>query len=356
VTLLPDMEIYKRYTLAKEVTARSGKNCFLARNVKRLIGQFDRFFTESVKERLEEVTQSANRSDLPPRSSTIMSYSRGKLRFGEDENLFVLLRARRMLQRHDADLAAFDCTQDAPDELVTAVVPARNEESTVGDVVRECKKYARYVIVVEGGSTDKTVQAATEAGAEVIRDPGLGKGAALRLAVEYVNTPIVVFVDADGSHDPIDIPVLVAPIKAGMADHVTGSRLLGGSDELHGGGDEFLRLAGSAFITYLINRRFHSRLSDSQNGFRAIRTDVFRELQLRSRHTTIEMEMIMATLLARYRMAEVPTHERPRAAGYSKISLHRPSIWASYGWRLLEGLCRRRKIQGVAASPVRANA
>ncbi len=285
-----------------------------------------------------------------------MSYPHGKVRFGEGENLFVMLRARRMLQRQDIDLSAFDGLEETPDDLVTAVVPARNEESTVGDVVRECKKYARHVIVVEGGSVDSTAQVAKEAGAEVVRDPGLGKGAALRLAVDYVNTPIVVFVDADGSHDPIDIPVLVAPLKAGVADHVTGSRLLGGSDELHGGGDEFLRLAGSALITYLINLRFHSRLSDSQNGFRAIRTDVFRDLHLSSRHTTIEMEMIMTTLLAGYRLTEVPTHERPRAAGYSKISLHRPSIWASYGWRLLEGLCRRKKIHAVRPAPARVNA
>jgi hypothetical protein len=107
------------------------------------------------------------------------------------------------------------------------------------------------------------------------------------------------------------------------------------------GGDEFLRLAGSAFITYLINRRYGTKLSDSQNGFRAIRTEVFRSLGLRSRHTTIEMEMIMATLAAGHRIAEVPTHERPRAAGFSKISLSSPRIWLAYGWALLSGLCRR---------------
>jgi dolichol-phosphate mannosyltransferase len=197
-------------------------------------------------------------------------------------------------------------------------------------------------VVVEGGSTDCTAEVAAAAGALVVRDRGLGKGAALRLAVEHVRTPICVFVDADGSHDPIDIPLLVAPIKSGRAHHVTGSRLLGGSDELHGGGDEFLRLAGSAFITYVINRRFRTSLSDSQNGFRAIRTDVFRRLDLRSRHTTIEMEMIMATLVAGFRIAEVPTHERPRAAGFSKISLSSPATWAAYGWRLIEGLCRRK--------------
>jgi glycosyltransferase involved in cell wall biosynthesis len=265
------------------------------------------------------------------------------IRFGEGERLFVIRRARRLLRQARANPDDFIRAEEQPDADITAVIPARNEEMTVGLVVRECLKYVGKVVVVEGGSTDGTAETARAAGAEVVRDHGLGKGAALRLAVTHVTTPICVFVDADGSHDPIDIPMLAAPIKAGQAEHVTGSRLLGGSDELHGGGDEFLRLAGSAFITYLINWRFGTRLSDSQNGFRAIRTDVFRGLDLRSRHTTIEMEMIAATLAAGLRIAEVPTHERRRAAGYSKISLANPSIWLAYGWYLLAGLCRSRK-------------
>ncbi len=264
------------------------------------------------------------------------------LKFGENEETFVLLRARRMIRQ--GRLQSHDLVRhtEYPDIAVTAVIPARNEATTVGAVVRECLHFAARVIVVEGGSTDKTAAVAAAAGALVIRDEGKGKGAALQLAIRHVETPVCVFVDADGSHDPIDIPLLVAPIHAGTADHVTGSRLMGGSDELHGGGDEFLRFTGSALITCLINMRFGVRLSDSQNGFRAIRTDVFRHLGLSSKHTTIEMEMIMATLAAGYRLAEVPTHERPRAAGYSKISLSSPFTWLSYGWRLVEGLCRRR--------------
>jgi dolichol-phosphate mannosyltransferase len=186
---------------------------------------------------------------------------------------------------------------------------------------------------------------ATAAGARVIRDPGLGKGAALRLAVRHVTTPLCVFVDADGSHDPIDIPLLVAPLHEGKAHHVQGSRLQGGSDELHGGWDEFFRLAGSALITCLINVRFGTRLSDSQNGFRAIRTEAFRSLHLRSRHTTIEMELIMASLSAGHTLLEVPTHERARTAGFSKISLANPLTWLSYGSALLRGLCRPRPSQ-----------
>ncbi|HWA09290.1 MAG TPA: glycosyltransferase family 2 protein [Opitutaceae bacterium] len=287
-------------------------------------------------------TLPAEPARLPaPRPDTLTPF-RGFLHFGEDEDNFVLLRARRLLRLGRVDLGHLLESEPPPDPDVTAVVPARNEESTVGDVVRECLHYAARVIVVEGGSTDRTAEVAARAGALVVRDQGLGKGAALRLAVARVETPICVFVDADGSHDPIDIPLLVAPIKSGLADHVTGSRLLGGSDELHGGGDEFLRLAGSAFITSLINWRFGTCLSDSQNGFRAIRTDVFRRLDLRARHTTIEMEMIMATLVSGFTLTEVPTHERPRAAGYSKISLSRPGTWLAYGWQLVRGLCRRK--------------
>lgn len=271
-----------------------------------------------------------------------MSQPDDVLHFGENEERFVLLRVRRMLDRGRLTVSQLQSVPTAPDPGVTAIIPARNEAATVGTVVTECARYAASVLVVAGGCTDRTTEVAAAAGARVIHDEGLGKGAALRRAVAEVHTPVCVFVDADGSHDPIDIPLLVAPIQAGLADHVHGSRLLGGSDELHGGGDEFLRLAGSAFITYLINRRFGTRLSDSQNGFRAIRTDVFRQLALRSRHTTIEMEMIMSSLAAGFTIAEVPSHERPRAAGFSKISLSSPAIWTSYGWCLVRGLCRRR--------------
>ncbi len=282
-------------------------------------------------------------ADAAGESSQPKETHRDVLRFGESEHCFVTLRARRLVRQ--GRLTPFEISEheSPPDADVTAIIPARNEESTVGDLVRECRNYAARVIVVEGGSTDRTAEVAAAAGAVVVRDRGLGKGAALRLAVEHVDTPICVFVDADGSHDPIDIPLLVAPIKAGLSDHVGGSRLLGGSDELHGGGDEFLRLAGSAFITCMINWRFGTRLSDSQNGFRAIRTEVFRSLRLRSRHTTIEMEMIMASLAGGVAIVEVPTHERRRVAGYSKISLANPGTWFAYGWHLLTGLCRRRQ-------------
>jgi dolichol-phosphate mannosyltransferase len=206
---------------------------------------------------------------------------------------------------------------------VSAVIAAKQEAPSLGDVVTRARRWVGDVIVVAGQSTDGTADVAVRAGARVITDGGRGKGEALRCAIPEIRTPITVFLDADGSHDPEDIPLLVEPIASGRADHVSASRLRGGSSELHGGFDEFFRLAGSAFITACINHRFGCRLSDSQNGFRAIRTSVLQALDLREDITTIEQEMIIKTLRRGFRMAEVPSHEHLRTHGHSHIRLWR---------------------------------
>ena len=206
---------------------------------------------------------------------------------------------------------------------VSIVIAAKQEARSIGDVLYRTAPFAGEVFVVVGGSSDGTFDVAKASGATVLHDGGKGKGEALRRAIPFIRTPVTVFLDADGSHDPEDIPLLVEPILSGQADHVTASRLRGGSSELHGGFDEFFRLAGSSFITACINWRFGCRLSDSQNGFRAVRTSVLQQLDLRENGTTIEQEMIIKTLRRGWRMAEVPSHEHPRAHGQSHIRVWR---------------------------------
>jgi dolichol-phosphate mannosyltransferase len=219
---------------------------------------------------------------------------------------------------------------------VCAVIAAKQEAPSIEDVLRRARRYVGEVIVVAGRSTDGTPEVAERCGARVMHDAGKGKGEAIRCAIPHIRTPITVLLDADGSHDPEDIPLLVEPIAAGRADHVSASRLRGGSSELHGSFDEFFRLTGSSFITACINWRFNCRLSESQNGYRAIRTSVLRELDLRENTTTIEQEMIIKTLRRGFRMAEVPSHEHPRAHGASHIR-----VWRSaprYGYSLVKYL------------------
>ena len=219
---------------------------------------------------------------------------------------------------------------------ISIVIPTLDEEDTVAEIIEGCKPYGDEILVVDGHSRDRTREVAESLGVKVILDNRKGKGEALRHVVNFVNGNIIVFIDADGSHDPKDIPKLVEPIIKDEADHVSGSRLIGGSSELHGGFDECFRLMGSSFITACINWRFKVKLSESQNGFRAIKTDIIKQLGLEEDITTIEQEMIMKTLKKGFRMAEVPSHEYERKKGYSKISLRK--VWFRYVYTLVKYL------------------
>ncbi len=219
---------------------------------------------------------------------------------------------------------------------VTVVVPTKNEEGMIGEIVDSVRPYADEVLVIDGHSSDKTRDIAVQHGARVELDGGKGKGEALRRSMEVASSEIVVFIDADGSHDPKDIPSLVGPIKADKADMVIGSRGKGGSDELHGTLEQFIRYSGSQIIMLAINYRYGSRLTDSQNGFRAIRRDVGRKLGLKSNLTTIEQEMLMRALKLGYRVDEVPTHEYERRWGTSKVSVWK--LWAAYLWSFFRNI------------------
>ena len=211
---------------------------------------------------------------------------------------------------------------------VTVIVPARNEAANLLPVLAAAKPYADELLVIDGHSTDGTREIAVACGARVVLDDGQGKGAAIRRGIAEATGDILVFVDADGSHAPHDIPALVAPILAGAADHVSGSRMLGGSDELHATIHQFVRLFGSQVITLSINYTLGMRLTDCQNGLRAIRREVAAALGLVENITTIEQEMIIKTVRRGYRLVEVATHEYRRANGESNFRVK--DVWPRY--------------------------
>ena len=225
---------------------------------------------------------------------------------------------------------------DLHDAKITIVVPAKNEAETIGRVIESVRGYGDELLVVDGRSVDGTADVARRLGARLLEDGGRGKGEAVRMAIKEAKGDILVFVDADLSHEATDIPALIEPIKAGEADLVIGSRPRGGSDEMTGDLDRFIRWFGQQTIQLGINYRFGVRLTDAQNGFRSILKDVASDLDLKENSTTIEQEMVMKVLRKGYRIAEIPSHEFERGAGRSKISLRR--MWLRYVYQWLRDM------------------
>ena len=219
---------------------------------------------------------------------------------------------------------------------ISVVIPARNEERNIDFIIKNTLPFCNEIIVVDGHSKDRTAQIAQSYGVRIVKDNKKGKGDAVRVGAHAANYNITVFMDADGSHDPVDIPRLTEPIIRGEADLVVGSRGTGGSDELHGDIEKLLRMIGSDIILIGINMRWKQKLTDSQNGFRAIRTEVIRSLGLKENITTIEQEMTMKCLKKGYRVGEVPAHEYERKHGESTIKLRK--VWFRYIYSFIKNI------------------
>lgn len=220
---------------------------------------------------------------------------------------------------------------------VCVVIPTRNEEATIGNVIDSVRGLGYRVVVVDSlHSMDGTRKIAAERGAEVIVDNGRGKGDALRAAIQRVDADVLVFFDADGSHLPGDIPSVVKPIIDGEAEMVIASRMLGGSLEFNGTATEAARIIACLAITLIINYRWGVRLTDTQNGFRAVKADVARRLRLESDRFDVESELTMKCVKMGYMVREVPSRELGRVKGSSgiKIATEGPVIL----WRVLRNL------------------
>ncbi len=148
------------------------------------------------------------------------------------------------------------------------IIPAYNEQQTISDVVRRARQYAEEVIVIDDGSSDDTAFKASSAGAKVFRHViNRGQGAALRTGIRAAlesSADVIITFDADLQQDVSEIPALVAPIVAGLAEVSLGSRFIGSAISMPAGRKFFLRLA--IIFTKLTTGL---KVTDTHNGFRA---------------------------------------------------------------------------------------
>jgi glycosyltransferase involved in cell wall biosynthesis len=221
-------------------------------------------------------------------------------------------------------------------DRVTIVILARNEEQTIAEAISNASGWCREVLVMDGCSTDGTASAAKAAGARVVKDDGKGKGAAIRQSLRLIETEFVVFMDADGSHDADDTPKLVGPLADGSADLCVGSRFAGGSDELSVSIAQLIRTVGNILMNIAINNRWNVELTDTLNGFRAVRREAALRVNLKEKSHTIEQEMVMKILRHGMKVVNAPTHEYKRRFGESHIRIWRE--WPRFVWCVVENI------------------
>jgi glycosyltransferase involved in cell wall biosynthesis len=206
---------------------------------------------------------------------------------------------------------------------VSVVIPVFNEEATVGNVVTRTKKTleqlgASYeILVVDDGSDDRSADIAQELKAHVLRNHHQGKGFALRYGFRHAKGELVVTLDADGSHKPEEIPLVLRYILEDRADFVVGSRFSDSEDNKTK--IPKINRTGNRMFNGLILYLTGTKITDSQSGFRAIRSSLIKKMKLGSHGYEVESEMLIKALKMRARVTETPISFDQRTVGKSKL-------------------------------------
>ena len=208
-------------------------------------------------------------------------------------------------------------------QRLALVIPAYNEEETVGDIVRACLRDlpGAAVVVVSDGSSDRTAARARKAGATVVELPcNLGVGPAVQAGLEWAHEHgfrLVARLDADGQHLPSEVPRLLARMEATGADFVTGSRFLpGASFET---GSTATRRAGNRLLASFLSLICRTRVTDPTSGLWCVRGPLLRYFAHRYPAEYPEPEAMALLRRQGYEMAEAPVRVLPRQAGRSHL-------------------------------------
>ena len=186
---------------------------------------------------------------------------------------------------------------------VSVVIPAYNEAMSIGEVIDNCKAFFDEIIVVDDGSTDDTAKIARNSGAVVIRnEKNLGVTKATQNGFKAAQGDIIVTMDADGQHDPSDIPKLIEPLAEGKAEVALGVR----SEIPH---------RSERIINALTN--LSVKCSDAGTGFRAVKADLAKKIKLHG--TCLCGTFVLEAHKRGARIVEIPVQTKPRIYGKRKV-------------------------------------
>jgi glycosyltransferase involved in cell wall biosynthesis len=254
-----------------------------------------------------------------------------------------------------AELAAEELPAPEPHDAVLAelrelrrlaIVPAYNEEASVGRVIDEIRAFdpGFDVAVIDDGSTDRTAGVAADREAHVIRLPfNLGIGGAMQTGYRYAfeqGYDVAVQVDGDGQHDPSELPKILRPVLAGDADLVVGSRFA--SREASAYRSSAVRRVGIRIFASVVSAVVRQRLTDTTSGFRAVNRKGIALFAADYPHDYPEVEATVMCVKHKLRLIEVPVEMRERTGGRSSITALRSVYYmAKVLLAIFVGLFRR---------------
>ena len=206
--------------------------------------------------------------------------------------------------------------------LLSVVIPTFNEEPTIGDVIKRLKATLRQIglkhelIVVDDCSADKSLEISRNHSVRIYSlKQHMGKGYALRVGFTKAKGEIIATIDSDGSHRPEELPLLLAPILRDQADFVIGSRFLNEKPV----SAKKLNAIGVRLFNALIKVFTRTGVTDSQSGYRVMKSEILKTQQLKSRGYEIESEMLVKTARRGFRVKEVPISFEQRTYGRSRL-------------------------------------
>jgi glycosyltransferase involved in cell wall biosynthesis len=222
-------------------------------------------------------------------------------------------------------------------DKICILIPAYNAQETLGGVLKKIEPFKADTIIVDDGSSDQTERVASENGVLLLKHPiNLGKGAALRTGFRYIlqrDYQIVVTLDADGQHSPSEIPSLLKIFQSVKPDILIASRAA------EFGRMTFLRRFWNRLGVKAVARLCHSDITDSQSGFRLIRKEVLKEINLSTSRFETELELLIKACKKGFSVLSVPiithkvdgtdsSHFRPVADTWSVCKLFlRSLLW-----------------------------